>query len=138
MLALSNKPSAQAEEKSSTESDDVIEVLTSSKSVGTDDKDVFHVGDSLQKRVKNAFHDAFIREFLPQLPKFPNGMVLLAAHEQSPLLDCGEVYKARMCRPDVPIGSSEVFESNCTVRFTNHARLISDECQVMKGWVLSY
>ena len=85
-----------------------------------------------QQKVKDAFNEKFVAEILPKLPRLPNGMVLLAAHEQSPLVDCGEIYKMRLCRPDVPLGYSELFDDCCTVRFTNNARLISDECQIIK------
>ena len=93
--------------------------------------------ETFNGKVKDAFNRKFIMEVLPKLPRLPNGMVLLAAHEQSPLINCGEIYKMRLCRPDIPLSYSELFDDCCTVRFTNNARLISDECQIIKDRILN-
>ena len=59
-------------------------------------------------------------------------MKILGVCEQSPLVDSGEVFKIRMFRPDKPIRTSEVFEDGASIRFTNLARLISDDFIIAK------
>ena len=84
------------------------------------------------KAVSEHYGKCFIKEILPKLPKLPNGMTLLGANEQSPLINCGEIYKVRVYRPDEPVAHSEVFEDNCTVRFTNISRLMNDDLIIAK------
>ena len=74
----------------------------------------------------------FLTEVLPKLPKLRNGMKILGVWEQSPLVDSGEVFKLRIFRPDKPIQTSEVFDDGATIRFTNLARLISDDFTISK------
>ena len=69
----------------------------------------------------------FMSEVLPKLPRIRNGMRLLGIHEQSPLIDSGELYKMRVFRPDKPIASSEVFEDGTRMRFTNLSKIVSDD-----------
>ena len=86
-------------------------------------------------KVKDVFERngrKFNNEILPKLPKLPNGMTLLGINEQSPLIDCGEIYKLRVYRPDTPLVHSEVFEDNCTIRFTNLSRLLNDDLTITK------
>ena len=61
-----------------------------------------------------------------------NGMILLGCNEQSPLASHGDLFKMRLFRPDFPINTSEVFEDGCVMRFTNVARLMSDDAIVIK------
>ena len=91
--------------------------------------------DEFEKRVKDVFEKygrKFNNEILPKLPKLPNGMTLLGINEQSPLVDCNEIYKLRVFRPDAPLMYSEVFEDNCTIRFTNLSRLLNDDFSITK------
>ena len=86
-------------------------------------------------KVKDVFEKngrKFNNEILPKLPKLPNGMTLLGINEQSPLIDCNEIYKLRVFRPDTPLAYSEVFEDNCTIRFTNLSRLLNDDLSISK------
>ena len=73
-----------------------------------------------------------LAEILPKLPKMRNGMVILGVHEQSPLVDCGELFKCRIFRPDKPLKTSEVFEDGTSVRFTNLTRLMSDDFTITR------
>ena len=74
----------------------------------------------------------FLEEVLPKLPTLANGMRLLGVNEYSELIDSNEVFKLRVFRPDYPIETSDVFEDNCSIRLTNHSRLITDDLQVAK------
>lgn len=96
-----------------------------------------HNNDDLdfEVRAKNVFEKyghAFLKDVLPQLPKLPNGMVLLGCNEQSPLASHGDLFKMRMFRPDLPINTSEVYEDGTVLRFTNVARLMTDDAIVIK------
>ena len=84
------------------------------------------------KDVFTKFGNGFCKDILPKLPVLPNGMHLLGVDEQSPLIDCGELYKIRAFRPDTPLRQSEVFEDNCTIRYTNLSRLINDDLTISK------
>ena len=86
-------------------------------------------------RAKNVFEKyghAFLKDVLPRLPKLPNGMILLGCNEQSPLASHGDLFKMRMFRPDLPISTSEVYEDGTVLRFTNVARLMTDDAIVIK------
>ena len=86
-------------------------------------------------KVKDVFERngrKFNKEILPKLPKLPNGMILLGINEQSPLIDCDEIYKLRVYRPDTPLAHSEVFDDSCTIRFTNLSRLLNDDLSITK------
>ena len=74
----------------------------------------------------------FMTEILPKLPKTRNGMRLLGVNEQSPLLECGELFKMRVFRPDRPIITSEIFEDGTRARFTNLSRLTGDDFAISK------
>ena len=74
----------------------------------------------------------FMSEVLPKLPRLSNGMRLLGVHEQSPLIDSGELYKMRVFRPDKPIASSEIFEDGTRMRFTNLSKIGSDDFIISK------
>ena len=71
-------------------------------------------------------------DVLPKLPKLRSGMVVLGVHERSPLIDCGELFKCRIFRPDKPLRTSEVFEDGTAVRFTNLSRLMSDDFAITR------
>ena len=71
-------------------------------------------------------------EVLAKLPKQRNGMRLLGVNEQSPLVECGELFKLRMFRPDKPIITSEIFEDGTRARFTNLSRLTGDDFAISK------
>ena len=88
-----------------------------------------------EARAENVFKKyghAFLKDVLPRLPKLANGMILLGCNEQSPLASHGDLFKMRLFRPDYPINTSEVFEDGCILRFTNVARLLSDDAIVIK------
>ena len=87
--------------------------------------------DAFAEREKVA-GKVFLEDVLPKLPTLANGMRLLGVNEYSQLIDCNEVFKLRVFRPDFPIETSDVFEDNCSIRLTNHSRLITDDLQVAK------
>ena len=74
----------------------------------------------------------FMREVLPKLPKLQNGMRLLGVNERSPLLECGELFKMRIFRPERPLATSELFEDGTRMRLTNLSRLVNDDFVISK------
>ena len=120
MIAQMNSKQSNESKTSmeSTETDDEIEVNLKSRQK----KDEVLEQEEITQKVS-----PFISEVLPKLPKLRNGMRLLCVHEQSPLINTGELYKARIFRPDRPLASSEIFEDGSRVRFTNLSRMINDD-----------
>ena len=101
------------------------ETTSESTSETTSNDDL--VNESEGEKKKELYSDV-----LPKLPKLRNGMVVLGVHERSPLIDCGELFKCRIFRPDKPLRTSEVFEDGTAVRFTNLSRLLSDDFAITR------
>ena len=126
----------------SPETDDEIEVNLGSKQKNVEVFNPEKVDQQKEIEVfnfENAAREAFdksgrkfMSEVLPKLPKLRNGMRLLCVHEQSPLVNTGELYKARIFRPDRPLTASEIFEDGSRVRFTNLSRMVNDDFVVAR------
>lgn len=119
---------AQTESESESDSDSEVIVNLKGKGVGEDLKK----GKTEMERKAGNMENRFLSDVLPRLPKTRNGMRIMGVNEQSPLIDCGELYKLRIFRPDKPLATSEIFEDGTRVRFTNLSKIGSDDFTISK------
>ena len=119
---------ADEAEIEASETDDEIEV----KLAKHGEKNEVLNYEKTMKEIAEKSGKMFMSEVLPKVPKLRNGMRLLGVHEQSPLLNTGELYKFRIFRPDRPLATSEIFEDGSRVRFTNLSRMVNDDFVIVK------